>query len=138
LKNWQNILEKRILCQNIRVGVQRGSSEGVGELNPVRTDRNQASVLSRAKIADNGATNEDAMKAALSKLLLHVLYDEVAEPVLFLPLLSKGNLTVPVKLTSVTIANNTLSLTVIPLDAQERATLLDQIKQPTQVVVRSN
>jgi hypothetical protein len=62
-----------------------------------------------------------------------MLADEPGEPVLFLPLLSRGSTTVPVRLTEVTIAKNTLSLTVIPLEESERTKLLERIKLPVQV-----
>ena len=84
----------------------------------------------RAEIAADGATNADAMKSALGKLLMKMFADQPGEPVLFLPLLSRGSTTVPVRLTDVTIANNTLSLTVIPLDAPQRSALLERIKAP--------
>jgi hypothetical protein len=87
-----------------------------------------------AAIAANGAANEDAMKAALGKLLLHTLADEPGESALFLPLLSHGGETVPVKLMDISIVDNTLSLTVIPMNGPQRTALLEQIKEPVQSV----
>ncbi len=109
-------------------------------VSPMR-DRVQKQILQSlpfwqngAAIAANGAANEDAMKAALGKLLLHTLADEPGEPALFLPLLSRGGETVPVKLMDISIVDNTLSLTVIPMNGPQRMELLEQIKEPVQGV----
>ncbi|HEX3357962.1 MAG TPA: hypothetical protein VHS31_13400 [Tepidisphaeraceae bacterium] len=107
-------------------------------VSPMR-DRVQKQILTSlpfwqngAAIAANGAANEDAMKAALGKLLLNTLADEPGEPALFLPLISHGGETIPVKLLNISVTDNTLSLTVIPMNAPQRTALLAQIKEPAQ------
>lgn len=83
-----------------------------------------------ATFTKSGTLNDDAVKATLGQLLVRTLNDAPSEPVVFL---WTGSATVPVKLTDISIANNTLSLTVVPLDPTERATLLAQIKQPMKI-----
>ena len=83
-----------------------------------------------ADIAADGATNAEAMKAALAETLVHTLQDETSTPVIFLPLLSEGSRTEPAKLTDVTIADGMLSITVIPMAPPDRSMLLEEIKRP--------
>jgi hypothetical protein len=83
---------------------------------------------SKAQIAPNGVANEDAIAADTSKLLFDVLNRRPREPVLFLPF--KEHAAVPVRLTAVHVTDGELSLTVEPMTATERATLLDRIRQP--------
>lgn len=84
----------------------------------------------RAGFGKTGTLNDDAVKATLGRLLVHTLNNEPSDPVLFL---WTGNATVPVRLADVSIANNTLSLTVVPLDQTEKLALLEQIKRPMTV-----
>ncbi len=77
----------------------------------------------------SGAPNSSAISATMAALLLHVLADEPAYPVLFLPLVDRG--AVAVKLSAVKVENRALTLTVEPLSAAERAALLERIKQGT-------
>jgi hypothetical protein len=63
----------------------------------------------------------------MGDLLVNVLRDQPGEPVLFLPLVDQG--AVAVKLTHVEIKDHTLTLTVHPLSAAERAELLRRVKQ---------
>jgi hypothetical protein len=81
-----------------------------------------------ASIAPDGSTNEKAVNAALSKLLLHVLAGEPAEAVLFLTA-NRGR-KVPVRLTGVTIDGKSISVTVETQNAAERAELLRRIREP--------
>ncbi len=85
----------------------------------------------KANIEPTGATNEDAMKVAISKLALHAVNHEPGDPVIFFPLMSHGLVSVPVKLTGIAIDKETMSLTVVPMNGVERGELLDRIKQPT-------
>ncbi|MGH7192312.1 MAG: hypothetical protein ACREJM_02120 [Candidatus Saccharimonadales bacterium] len=82
-----------------------------------------------ADITPAGAANSDAVAAAMSELLLDVLAARPAKPVLFLPY-SVGNnpRSFPVKLTSVQIADKTLTLTMEPMTPPERHALLDSIR----------
>ena len=52
-------------------------------------------------------------------------------PVIFLPQFSRGN-KVPFKVTDVSIVENTISFTVVPMNATERTDLMEQIRQPTE------
>jgi uncharacterized protein YpmS len=76
-----------------------------------------------------GAPNTPLILATMSQLLINVLDERPADPVLFLPLV--GQRAVPVKLTHVNIADHAMTLTVEPLDAQDRAELLQRIREGT-------
>jgi hypothetical protein len=82
----------------------------------------------KALIKPDGSANSEAMAAAMGELFLHVLASEPAEPVIFLPV--RESTSVPVRLTDVTIDDQTktLSLTVKPLNASERVSLLERIR----------
>jgi hypothetical protein len=82
----------------------------------------------KAQFQPDGSANPDAMSAAMSKLFLHVLANEPAEPVLFLPV--ERNRSVPVTLTDVQIKDKSLTLKVKRMNASERATLLEEIRDP--------
>jgi hypothetical protein len=81
----------------------------------------------KAQIKPDGSANSDAMAAAMGKLFLNVLAHEPAEPVIFLPVGQSRS--VPVWLTDVSIREKTLSLTVKPLNASERVSLLERIRE---------
>lgn len=84
-----------------------------------------------AEIRPNGTANSDAVAAAMSELLMDILNDRAAAPVLFLPYdVSNRHRSLPVKLTHVEIANKTLSLQVQPLTSSERRDLLAGIRAP--------
>jgi hypothetical protein len=74
-----------------------------------------------------GAPNSPLILATMSGLLVNVLDERPADPVLFLPLV--GQRAVPVKLTHVRIEDHAMTLTVEPLDAQDRAALLEHVKR---------
>ena len=87
-----------------------------------------------SRIEPNGATNEDAVKVVLTRLVLSALNRQPCEPVLFLPVAgSQGQ--VPVKLTEVQIQGSTLSLTVIPLTSDERVNLMRYIREPFRIEI---
>jgi hypothetical protein len=70
----------------------------------------------------------------MNTLLLHALNNEPADPILFLP--HDGTITgekagFPVKLTDVRVANDSISLTVVPLTDAERKELLASIRKPS-------
>jgi hypothetical protein len=81
-----------------------------------------------AEFTPDGSANTEASSAAMATLFLHVLANEPAEAVLFLPVGQKRS--VPVRLTDVKIEEKTLSLTVKPLNANERVALLERIREP--------
>ena len=84
----------------------------------------------RARIAEDGSMNHDAMVAEMNKLLLHALNDEPADPILFLRHDNLHSNALPVKLTSVSIIDKTIDMTVIPLSSDERKELLKHIREP--------
>jgi hypothetical protein len=79
-----------------------------------------------------GATNEDARAAAMGKLVLQLLNSKPSPAVIFLPRDFHGSKTVPVRLTGVTVEKGNLTITVQPMNEQERAALIEQIRQPQQ------
>jgi hypothetical protein len=81
-----------------------------------------------ARIADTGASNGDAIAAAMSQFLLHVLNQKPSRPVVFLPVDNRHG--IPVKITAIRIADQVITLTALPLDPAERAALLREIKAP--------
>jgi hypothetical protein len=85
------------------------------------------SLQHKAQIKPDGSANSEAMAAAMDKLFLHVLAEEPADPVIFLPVGQSRS--VPVRLTNVSIDDQTLSLTVKPMNAAERASLLERIRE---------
>jgi hypothetical protein len=81
-----------------------------------------------ARIAPDGSANEKAVGAAMSKLLLRVLSNEADDAVLFLTA-NQGS-RVPVRLTGVTVEGKTITATVERMNANERARLLERIREP--------
>jgi len=83
-----------------------------------------------AKIGPDGA-NGDAVYVAMAELLAHVLNDEPAEPFIFVPYSARhADRYLPVRLTDVSIDNQTLTLTGEPVPPPQRAALLEQILSP--------
>jgi hypothetical protein len=93
-------------------------------------DRSLPGWQASANILPDGTANDPAVKAEMSKLLANTLNEQPGDPVVFLWRIAHGNKMIPVKLTDVTIADNALSITVLPMTASERANLLEQIKRP--------
>lgn len=84
-----------------------------------------------AEIRPNGTANSDAVAAAMSELLINILNNRPAQPVLFLPYdVSDGRRSLPVKLIDVEISNKTLILQVQPLTPAERKELLAGLRVP--------
>ena len=81
-----------------------------------------------ADIKPDGSANEKAVAAALAKLLLRVLDRRPEEAVLFLP--ANQGARVPVKLADVHIEAKSIGLTVQLMTPQERAELLERIREP--------
>jgi len=91
--------------------------------------RNLPAWQSNAAIDNNGAANPSAISASAAELLFHVLAHEPAEPVLYLPIMAqKGS--VPVRINNVRIENETLTLTVKPMNRDQQQALLDRIRHP--------
>jgi len=81
-----------------------------------------------AQIKPDGSANEKAVVAVFSKLLLCVLDRRPGEAVLFLP--ANQGTQVPVKLADVKIDGKSIALTVQLMTPQERAALLERIREP--------
>ena len=88
-----------------------------------------------ATLSASGANN-DAVKAAMTELLLNTLRHEPSPALLFMPI-DQHN-TVPVKLTRVTVGAGTLTLTVEPLTARDRQNALQTIREPYGTPTASN
>ena len=81
-----------------------------------------------AQIKPDGSANDNAVAATFAKLLLRVLDRRPEEAVLFLPA-NQGS-RVPVKLSDVAIEGKSIGLTVQLMTPQERAALLERIREP--------
>ena len=91
-------------------------------------DRHLPEWQENARISPAGAANSDAVAAAMGELLLDVLQNRPAKPVLFLPQAAQGHKSLPVKLTSVNVTDKSITLSVEPLDPSQRETLLKEIR----------
>jgi hypothetical protein len=80
-----------------------------------------------AKIDPTGAANTAAMAATFSQLFFAVADGQAAEPVLFMPLIDRGQ-SVPVRVTAVSVSDDKLTLRAEPLTPAQRAALLEHIK----------
>lgn len=87
-----------------------------------------------AEIAADGVANTHAVGASMNRLLLSALYDQPADPILFLPhdLSRLQKSAIPVKVSAVEVKDNTITLTIESLDAPQRKALLDRIRQPVE------
>jgi len=84
-----------------------------------------------AMIAADGVANSSASAAGMNKLLLAVLNGDSADPVLFVPYdLRNINRTLPVKITAVSIQNNTLTVTAEQMTGAQRDALLRNLRAP--------
>jgi hypothetical protein len=81
----------------------------------------------QARIDPAGSANFAAMSATLSQALFAALDRRPAEPILFLPLVERGE-AVPVRITQASVAQDKLTLVVEPLTPTERAALLERIR----------
>jgi hypothetical protein len=80
-----------------------------------------------AAIDSDGAANSDLISASMARLFIHALDHSSADPVLFLPLVER-HANVPVRICGVKVEDHTVTMTVLPLDAKERAALLERIR----------
>ena len=88
-----------------------------------------------ATIGLEGA-NTDAVKAAMSKLLLHTMHHQPSSPVLFMPI--DSHKTVPMKLTKVMVGTGSITLTVEPLTEDDRKVALQSLREPIDVATVPN
>ncbi|HEY8665854.1 MAG TPA: hypothetical protein VIL86_04270 [Tepidisphaeraceae bacterium] len=87
----------------------------------------------KSKVLPDGSFNSEAASVAMAKLLLHTLNHEATAPVVFVPFDEdqKHRIKVmPMKLTGITVADQTLKLTAVPLDEKQRREELDRIREP--------
>src|SRR5205823_4036246 len=90
--------------------------------------RNLPRFQRQAKMDPSGATNAPAVSAAMSKLLLAVLHDESADPVILLPLDDKHFL--PTQVTAVSITDSALNITVDAMTEPQRREFLAKVREP--------
>src|SRR5207245_1042395 len=83
-----------------------------------------------AEIAPDGSASGDAVAAGMGELLLNLVNNRPADPVLFLPYnMQHMNRGLPVRLSDIRICNQTLSLTVRPMPVDERRALVERIRK---------
>jgi uncharacterized protein YpmS len=85
----------------------------------------------QAKIEPGGA-NTDAVKAAMTELLLNTLHDKPSQSVFFMPIGDRK--TVPVKLSDIKVTDGSITLTVRPLVSKERKAALETLRAPLQLI----
>lgn len=81
-----------------------------------------------AKIDDVGTVNRATVAAAMSNLLLCALSDQPAPAVLFMPKDEPAKKLIPVRISKVKIDDESLTLTMAPMDKQQRETMFRQIQ----------
>jgi len=75
----------------------------------------------KAKLYPDGSANDQMVSAVLAKMLVQFLHGESADPVVFLKFPARDEFrNLPVKITSVKIADKTLTMTFEPLGAGEK------------------
>lgn len=84
----------------------------------------------QADIDPSGLANSAAISAEMSDLVLSVLDDEPADPVMFLRQSPINNASIPVKISEVTVEDHSITMVVEPMTADQRAALLKRIREP--------
>lgn len=84
----------------------------------------------QADIDPTGLANSAAISAEMSDLVLAVLDDEPADPVLFLRQSPLNSASIPVKISEVTVEDHSITMIVAPMTPDQRATLLKRIREP--------
>ncbi|HEY7090187.1 MAG TPA: hypothetical protein VH518_18970 [Tepidisphaeraceae bacterium] len=90
-------------------------------------DRRMPWWKAQAMIDPGGTANSSAVSALMANLFTDVLRDQPSEPALFLPLFDRSH-NIAVKVLDVKVADHTLTLTVQPMNPDERAELLKHIR----------
>ncbi len=85
-----------------------------------------------AKLNDDGTANPELVNAVLGRLLCQILDDQPGEAILFFPSVQSSKKSLPVRLTDVSIDDDAIHLSFIPLSEAERQTMAASIKQPVQ------
>jgi uncharacterized protein YpmS len=83
-----------------------------------------------AAVRPDGTTNNKAVIAGMSKLLLSALQDNPADAVVFLPLDTVGRGSVPVRVTDVDVEDGSVSMTIVPMTAPQRQAMIQRLKEP--------
>lgn len=83
----------------------------------------------QADIASDGVANAQAIQAWLAIEGLELLGQNPADAVVFLPVYENWSKSVPVRVTDFRIADDSVTISVIPMNAAERAELLRQIRE---------
>ncbi len=84
-----------------------------------------------AQLDAKGLANGPAATAAMNEMLLAMLRGQPAEPVVFVPVSASGSSPLlPVRISAVTAADHTLTMTAQAMTLDERRELLDLIREP--------
>lgn len=83
----------------------------------------------QARIDADGVSNRQAIEARLAIEGLELLRQKPADAVAFLPVYDNWSKSVPVRVTDFHIADDSVSISVVPMNAIERAALLKQIRE---------
>ena len=83
-------------------------------------------------VVDARGANGTAVAAAMGKLILNALDDRPADPILFMP--DDSGRALPLKLVDISVGKE-LTLTVQPLNQEQRAQLIKSIRSPLVAVV---
>ena len=83
----------------------------------------------QARIEADGVSNRQAIEAWLAIEGLELLRQKPADAVAFLPVYDNWSKSVPVRVTDFQIADDSVSISVVPMNAIERAALLKQIRE---------
>jgi hypothetical protein len=95
-------------------------------------DQKLPALRDAAHLSPRGWTDAATMQAAMAELLIDAVNDLPAEPALFLPEPHGGKdlRYLPVRIIGIDISDKTLTLTVRPMDADQREALLRHITGP--------
>jgi hypothetical protein len=73
----------------------------------------------KAKLLSDGAANDSMVQSVLGKMMLHFVHGEAADPVVFMKVPVNNQLrNLPVKITSVQIADKTLTMRIEPVTTE--------------------
>lgn len=85
----------------------------------------------QARIDPSGIANDNAVGVIYGRLLASISHQQPADPVVFLPISVNNQWKhIAAKLTGLKLEEGKISFTVVPMDAQQRAELAQQLKAP--------
>lgn len=111
-----------------RLPLPRSLLEGQQERVRLALEERMPAWREAARMTNAGRANVEAAKAAMAQLLLDTMADEPADAILFLPDLG-DNGPVPLRLTHLKVSDREMTLTLAPLNRQERRQLLARIRE---------